>query len=702
MYLALSALADVFMYVLLPAWLLAALAVGRVAVRRTARGMRVTARAAAVLIVLAELTLIGRLATVGSLGSYGWVFAADRRLFTTVLVLVPAAVALASARRLADVARRTRRYAGPPLPGELRAAAAAPMVVLPVQVAVVGSVAVFFERYFPPDRPLLLNLLVYGAVAALVAVLLGRRVRWRAERVTRTDGRPRATGRVWAVRLGATVAAFGLVFGMVTYGGAASRLPDTYSMMQGTPDLGGGPSVAHAAHAGSRAGGADPVSVTDLVERSDGKPDRRFTLTAREAKVRLSSGATVSAWTFNGQIPGPELRMREGELVEITVLNRLPDQPISTHWHGVDVPNAEDGVPAVTQDAVQPGGRHTYRFRVEESGTRWYHSHQAGSVQVRRGLFGPLVIEPARPGPAGRGVDEDIDVMLHDWDTDGDTGTDGDLRPSMGTSDTLDRRPMEPGTRVGLRLVNTDLDTKTVTLTGTPHRVTALDGTEVNAPGEIRGRRLEIGTASRYDLEFTMPSHPVRLTDLDAPKAGILFSPDGAGNLAPKLDGPVFDPTGYGEPRRTPFGAGDDFDREFQDLLDEQFGFYDGEFVARMTVNGEVFPKAPMHMVADGDLVKMRFVNRGDNDHPMHIHGHHFLVLSRDGRAPTGSPLWLDTVNVRPGETWEIGFRADNPGIWMDHCHNFEHALHGMVLHLAYENVTTPFVVGGDAHNEPS
>jgi FtsP/CotA-like multicopper oxidase with cupredoxin domain len=63
--------------------------------------------------------------------------------------------------------------------------------------------------------------------------------------------------------------------------------------------------------------------------------------------------------------------------------------------------------------------------------------------------------------------------------------------------------------------------------------------------------------------------------------------------------------------------------------------------------------------------------------------------------------MWLDTVNVRPGEIWEIGFRADNPGVWMDHCHNFRHAQLGMVFHLAYENVTTPFLVGGEAGNQP-
>ena len=126
-----------------------------------------------------------------------------------------------------------------------------------------------------------------------------------------------------------------------------------------------------------------------------------------------------------------------------------------------------------------------------------------------------------------------------------------------------------------------------------------------------------------------------------------------------------------------------------------------GSFALRQTINGRVFPDAPMHMVREGELIKMTFINRGEEDHPMHLHGHHFLVLGKNGNRPTGSPIWLDTVNVAPGETVEIGFRADNPGIWMDHCHNLTHTALGMVLHLAYENVTSPYLVGGAAHNHP-
>ena len=100
-------------------------------------------------------------------------------------------------------------------------------------------------------------------------------------------------------------------------------------------------------------------------------------------------------------------------------------------------------------------------------------------------------------------------------------------------------------------------------------------------------------------------------------------------------------------------------------------------------------------------MVKMRFINRGSEDHPMHLHGHHMTILSKNGVPASGSPLAVDTVLVRPGEVWEVGFEADNPGLWMDHCHDLRHARLGLVLHLAYVDVTTPFQIGGHAGNHP-
>jgi FtsP/CotA-like multicopper oxidase with cupredoxin domain len=86
----------------------------------------------------------------------------------------------------------------------------------------------------------------------------------------------------------------------------------------------------------------------------------------------------------------------------------------------------------------------------------------------------------------------------------------------------------------------------------------------------------------------------------------------------------------------------------------------------------------------------------------MHLHGHHALVLSRDGRPVTGSQWWTDMLDIRPGETFEIAFRAANPGLWMDHCHNLDDAAQGMLMHLAHTGVTTPYEVGKATPNQPA
>jgi FtsP/CotA-like multicopper oxidase with cupredoxin domain len=119
------------------------------------------------------------------------------------------------------------------------------------------------------------------------------------------------------------------------------------------------------------------------------------------------------------------------------------------------------------------------------------------------------------------------------------------------------------------------------------------------------------------------------------------------------------------------------------------------------TVNGRLYPDVPMYAVDEGDVVHMTISNDSGDGHPMHLHGHHVLVLARDGEPATGSPWWVDSLQVDDGETFEVAFLADNPGIWLDHCHNLPHAGEGLVAHITYVGVHTPYLIGGDAHNHP-
>ena len=162
-------------------------------------------------------------------------------------------------------------------------------------------------------------------------------------------------------------------------------------MSYGTHDFGGGSEpAAHDGHGGGRG-----HSVADLHGPSGRTPDARFD--ADRAARRRSASRLVASSRADVQRQVARARSfacEQGDLVEVVLGNEDVEDGVTIHWHGVDVPNAEDGVAGVTQNAVLPGERYTYRFRAEQVGTFWYHTHQVSSKEVRRGLFGVLVIEP--------------------------------------------------------------------------------------------------------------------------------------------------------------------------------------------------------------------------------------------------------------------------------------------------------------------
>jgi FtsP/CotA-like multicopper oxidase with cupredoxin domain len=460
-----------------------------------------------------------------------------------------------------------------------------------------------------------------------------------------------------------------------------SRLPSTYSVMDyGHADYGGGlVSSPHTAHDGT----ADGLSVADLHGPRARTPDVRFALTAQVATIHLATGRAIEALTFNGSSPGPELRVKQGDLVEVTLRNEDVGQGVTIHWHGVDVPNAEDGVAGVTQNAVAPGETYTYRFRAEQLGTFWYHSHQVSSNQVRRGLFGGFVIEPNDAAPDG----VDLVILAHTFD-------------GVPTLNAVGGRAVSAGTPVRLRLINSDSTEQRFTLGGTPFRVVAIDGTDLVGPTPLENSTLAVGGGGRMDIAFPMPEGPVRLS-LDGTSAGIALGPHGAPAAPVEAARAVFDPLTYGEPSPTPFDASSSYDRRFEFTITRKPGFFNGSPGLQWAINGGIYPDVPMFVVEEGDLVEITIRNDTKAIHPMHLHGHHALVLSRDGVPASGSPWWVDTLNMQPGERYVVAFRADNPGVWMDHCHNLRHAADGLTMHVAYTGVTTPFRVGDASDNDP-
>ena len=460
-----------------------------------------------------------------------------------------------------------------------------------------------------------------------------------------------------------------------------SLLPDAYSITDmGYVDDGGAAHEAHGAHQGTAR------SVTTLVADPDRPADISITLTARKERFRLLSGRAVDGYTLNGRSPGPLIEARAGQLVQVRLVNESVPDGVTLHWHGVDVPNAVDGVAGVTQDAVGPRQEFVYRFVAHQVGTFWYHSHQVSHEQVVGGLLGPLVVRPAPPS----GEVTDVVALTHVYHG---------IRTLNGhEQDTVVTVP--PGRRARVRVINTDNGPTSAWVTGAAARLVAVDGTELNGPTPFEGEAVLVTAGGRADLEVTMPNDgtPVRVQ-----VGGALSVVLGSNSFdAPTTPRPTttLDVLHYGTPAPLGFDPGKP-DRSFRYDIGRRLGFLDGRPGYYWTINGHLYPDVPMFMVAEGDVVRMTISNGSGEVHPMHLHGHHAVVLSRNGAAATGSPWWVDSLNVNDGESYEIAFVANNPGIWVDHCHNLTHAVEGLIAHLMYEGVETPYVIGDANGNQP-
>jgi FtsP/CotA-like multicopper oxidase with cupredoxin domain len=448
------------------------------------------------------------------------------------------------------------------------------------------------------------------------------------------------------------------------------------------------------------------------------RPIKEFKFSASQARVNLGLGPGFTAWTYNGRVPGPEIRVREGEIIRVVLKNYLPERT-TIHWHGVPVPNAMDGVPGVTQEAVMPGESFVYEFEARPPGSYIYHSHFR--YQLDQGLYGALIIEPSSQKES---YDQEHTLMLEDWVMKDGGGVAASRRRSpMGMMGggrmrrgrmggrrgfglgegpllepmydgyavngkvypAIDPIIVRKGDRVKLRLLNPSSATiYELRLAGHVLTVTHADG---NAIMPIEADVLRIGMGERYDVTFIADNPGYWL--LAARESGY-----GEGTLRI--------PVQYkGVHRKDPvppefhpglrFTTYSDFQAFYpsEDSPTETAGrFYPQRLSGGMhspfwTINGQVYPDSETLAIRKGERVGFIYWNQSMMPHPMHLHGHFFKV----GNPLLPRALWImkDTIIVDPMRRVEIEFLADNPGRWFHHCHNLYHMEAGMANVVAYQ-----------------
>ena len=233
-----------------------------------------------------------------------------------------------------------------------------------------------------------------------------------------------------------------------------------------------------------------------------------FELTTKAVEWPILDGITVTAYTYNGTVPGPMIRVTEGDRVRVLVKNDLPD-PTTVHWHGIEVPNEMDGVPRVTQDQIEQGETFTYEFVAKPAGTFMYHSHFEGDVQVSAGLYAPFIIDPGEPETNAPAVDKTL--MISEW-----------LMRNDQTFAAMPMAGMEPnfftingkafpatetitvrkGERVRLRLIGIGQFIHPMHLHGMPFEIVATDGHPVPEGARLTKDTVSVAPGERYDIEF--------------------------------------------------------------------------------------------------------------------------------------------------------------------------------------------------------
>lgn len=417
-----------------------------------------------------------------------------------------------------------------------------------------------------------------------------------------------------------------------------------------------------------------------------------------------------SLWCYNNRLPGPEIRAKQGETLQIHVSNAL-DQATTLHCHGIRLPNSMDGVPGLTQQAIENGESYIYEFDLPDAGTYWYHPHFNSSEQIGRGLYGALIIEEAEPIQ----IDRELVMILDDWRLDEEfqiqdnfsNRHDKSHAGRIGNTITVNGRitpkfEINSGERLRIRLINaSNARTFVLDFSSIDARVIAIDGHPVS-PHQPDDGLVILAAAMRMDLVIDMMAEP---------NTQIIVNDQAYGNERPE----VFKLSYSDKPaiRTEPLDSAialaansmpePDLNNAVKQHIELAGGAMGGmrrakindqwQSIRELAAQGMMWAMnervgvghsmEPIMTLKRGQTCKLILTNNSVFDHPMHLHGHAFRVLSRNGQ-PDPFQTWQDTVMVWSNESVEIAFVADNPGDWMFHCHVLEHQVSGMssIIHV--------------------
>jgi FtsP/CotA-like multicopper oxidase with cupredoxin domain len=437
------------------------------------------------------------------------------------------------------------------------------------------------------------------------------------------------------------------------------------------------------------AGWDHDLKLREAVDRNPDPHVVEINLDARIAPVEVAPGVRADAWTYDGGIPGPLIRAHVGDRVIVHFTNHLPE-PTTVHWHGIRVPIQMDGVPEVSQPAVQTGGTFTYDFVVPDAGLYWYHPHVMSAAQVGFGLYGALLVED----PAEQvGVADETVIVLSDVGINEHGVLDS---PDSGGS-----TGMAFGREGGYVLINGKVNPRLVVRSGAPERWRIVNAAKSRFfQIDLDGQKL-----IRIGGDGGLLEHPMTLDALviaPGERADVIVAPKlkpgselqilsfpfnrGYGSVEFRsveqlmtlaaADLPPYDGVVAPQTRRTiePISTAGATPIDIEFTLAQRA---DGTF--EYGINGSPFAKHHPISAKPGETQVWTIVNKTKWSHPFHLHGFFFQVLDENGKHV--EPLeWKDTVNVPLEQTVKLVVRYDDrPGAWMFHCHILDHADGGLM-----------------------